>query len=77
MALKMIEIFRESRKFEVTRRSITKDFVFVVQDDEFLDLAESQAVPDADLVVVRLGHKNVHENVDQYLKSAFNMIKNL
>lgn len=52
MALKMIEIFRESRKFEVTRRSITKDFVFVVQDDEFLDLAESQAVPDADLVLV-------------------------
>ncbi len=51
MALKMIEIFRESRKFEVTRRSVTKDFVFLVEDDEFLEYANTQEVPDADLVL--------------------------
>ena len=52
MALKMIEIYRESRKFEVTRRSVSKEFVFVVQDDEFLEYANTQDVPDADLVLV-------------------------
>ena len=52
MALKMIEIHKESRKFEVTRRSISKDFVFVVDDEEFLELAEEQEVADADLTLV-------------------------
>lgn len=48
----MIEIHKESRKFEVTRRSISKDFVFVVDDEEFLELAEEQEVADADLTLV-------------------------
>lgn len=42
---------KESRKFEVTRRSVTKDFVFLVEDEEFLEFAETQEVPDADLVL--------------------------
>jgi len=52
MSLKMIEIHKESRKFEVTRRSISKDFVFVVDSEEFLELAEEQEVADADLTLV-------------------------
>lgn len=48
----MIEIHKESRKFEVTRRSISKDFVFVVDSEEFLELANEQEVADADLTLV-------------------------
>lgn len=42
---------KESRKFEVTRRSVTKDFVFLVEDEEFLEFANTQEVPDVDLVL--------------------------
>lgn len=42
---------KESRKFEVTRRSVTKDFVFLVEDEEFLEYANTQEVPDADLIL--------------------------
>lgn len=39
------EIFKESRSFSVNRQTITKDFVFRVTSDLFLDLAERQVLP--------------------------------
>lgn len=50
MTFKMYELLeKESRSFEVTRRSITKNFIFLIESEQFLELAETQEVVDVEL----------------------------
>jgi hypothetical protein len=43
------EVFGESRSFTINRQTVTKDFVFRVSSDWFVDWAESHYLPGTDL----------------------------
>lgn len=51
MLINWIEIYKESRGMEISRDSVSKEFVFILTSDDFVEEAATQIIPGTDLEI--------------------------
>lgn len=74
MTVKFYELMeRESRSWELTRDSLSKQFAFIVKSEEFLSLADTQEIPDSGTLLY-LDDTVMQEKVIPYFRGELPLV---